>query len=130
MHWEFTELYNLAEIEREAALNSPHIDHILQQHKSNPFDLVLVELFLSDCMMGLIYKLNVPFIGFSTLALPSYYYDQIGLPDIPSSIPFAFSGFSWKMNFYERTINWLTVKLQKALYRYLIFNFTFLPFES
>lgn len=119
MHMEFIELYNLAEIEREAAFNSPHIDRILQQHHEEPFDIVLVELFLSDFMLGLIHKLNLPFIGFSTCALPQFYYDRIALPDFPSYVPFAFSEFSWRMNFYERTINWLTVKLQKALYRYL-----------
>lgn len=118
MHAEMRELYNLAEIERDLALKSPRIDDILAMHREQPFDIVLTEQFISDFFLGLIHKLNVPFIGFSTCALPSYYYDQINLPDFPSFIPFGFSGFSWDMNFYDRTINWLIVKSTKLLYKY------------
>ncbi|XP_031623771.1 UDP-glucuronosyltransferase 2C1-like [Contarinia nasturtii] len=119
MHAEMKELYNLAEIERELALKSPRIDQILAMHRNQPFDIVLVEQFISDVFLGLIYKLNVPFIGFSTCALPSYYYDQINLPHFPAFIPFAFSGFSWDMNFYDRTINWLIVKSTKLIYKFI-----------
>lgn len=114
---EIYELYKLADIERELALNSPHIDRILETHRKQPFDLVIVEQFITDFYLGLIHKLNVPFIGFSTCALPSYFYDQINLPDIPSYVPFSFSGFSWDMNLYERTINWIAVKSMKLLFK-------------
>lgn len=78
---------------------------------------VLVEQFITEFFLGLIHKLNVPFIGFSTCALPPQYYDQINLPDMPSYVPFAFSDHSWDMNLYERTVNWLTVKSWKLLYK-------------
>lgn len=116
MHVEFLKLYNLAEKERNAVLNSPHIDRILNEHDRIPFDVVLTELFLSDFALGLIYKLNVPFIGFSSCALPQFFYDRVSMPDIPAYIPFAFSGFSFKMDFSERMMNWLTVNLQKFLF--------------
>lgn len=118
MHREMIELYYVAEIERERALKSPQIDRILEAHREQPFDLVIVEQFITDVYLGLIHKLNTPFIGFSTCGLPIYYYDQINLPNIPSYVPFAFSGFSWDMNLYERTINWLTIKSLKLLYKY------------
>lgn len=111
------ELYGVAEIERNCALKSPQIDRILEIHRNQPFDIVIVEQFITDFYLGLIHKLNVPFIGFSTCALPSYYYDHINLPDTPSHVPFGFSGFSWDMNLYERTINLLATKLEKWLYR-------------
>lgn len=123
MYAEMWELYNLAEIERELALKSLQIDRILAIHREQPFDIVLAEQFIADFFLGLIYKLNIPFIGFSTCALPAYYYDQINLPDFPSYIPFAFSGFSWEMNFYERTINWIAVKSMKLLYKYALSHF-------
>lgn len=120
MHIEFVwELYQYAEMEREHALKSSHIDRILEEHRKQPFDLVLLEQFIIDFYLGLVHKLNVPFIGFSTCALPSYYYDQISLPDLPSSVPFAFSEFSWDMTLYERIINWLTVKSFKQFFRYI-----------
>lgn len=119
---ELFELYNFAEMEREFALKSPAIDQILNAHREQPFDIILVEQFISDFYMGLIHKLNAPFIGFSTCSLPPYYYDQISLPAFPSYVPFAFSEFSWNMNLYERTVNWLSVKLWKFLFKYSIHN--------
>lgn len=118
MHIEFVwELYQYAELEREHALKSPHIDRILEAHRQQPFDIILLEQFIIDFYLGLVHKMNVPFIGFSTCALPSYYYDQIGLHDLPSFVPFAFSEYSWNMNLYERIINWLTVKSFKQFFR-------------
>lgn len=114
---EMNELYEVAEIERNFALKSPQIDRILDMHRQQPFDIVLVEQFITDFYLGLIHKLNVPFIGFSTCALPPYFYDHINLPDTPSHVPFAFSGFDWNMNLYERTINWIATKSVKLIYR-------------
>lgn len=105
MHIEFFELYNLAENERNTVLNSLHINRILDEHNQNLFDVVLTELFVSDFALGLIYKLNLPFIGFSSCALPQFFYDRVRMPDISAYIPFAFSGFSFKMDFSERIIN-------------------------
>lgn len=117
MHAELLELYYYAELERELALNSSAIDQILEAHREQPFDIVLMEQFITDFLMGLIYKLNVPFIGFSTCSLPSYYYNRINLPDFPSFVPFAFADHTWDMNFIERTVNWLTVKTWNLFFR-------------
>lgn len=114
---EYRELYEYADLERSAVLKSPHIDTILATHKVDPFDVVLVELFLADFMFGLIHQLGVPFIGFSTCALPPYYYDIVDQPDIPSYVPFAFSANSWDMGSLRRTINWVETKAMKYLFR-------------
>lgn len=116
---ELYELYTLAELERDLALNSPQIDRILEAHREQPFDIVLVEQFITDFFFGIIHNINVPFIGFSTCALPPQYYNQINLPDMPSHVPFAFSSHSWVMSTYERTLNWLTVQLWKFFYKYI-----------
>lgn len=120
MHLEFGhELYGIAEMERENALKSPQIDRILEAHREQPFDLVLYEQFITDFYLGLVYKLNVPFIGFSSCALPPYFYDVINQPDLPSFIPFVFGEFDWNMSLYQRIVNWFSVKAHKMLYRYL-----------
>lgn len=122
LHAEQLELYQYAEMERELALKSPVIDRILEAHQEQPFDIVLMEKFITDFFLGLVYKLDVPFIGFSTCSLPSYYYDRISLPEFPSYVPFAFSEFAGEMNLYERTINWLSSKSWKFFYRYFSFH--------
>lgn len=118
VYQEYRELYEFAELERTALLESPHIDRILAIHKAEPFDVVLVELFLADFIFGLVHQLNVPFIGFSTCALPPYYYDIVDQPDIPSYIPFAFSDHSWDMRPIVRAFNWLQTRTMKFLFRF------------
>lgn len=39
MHAELWELYNLAELERDLALNSPQIDRVLEIHREQPYDI-------------------------------------------------------------------------------------------
>jgi len=98
-------------------LSSPIIDQVLEMHKNTPFDLVVTENFNTDCMLGVIYKLNIPFIGLSSCALMPWHYDRVGMPDTPSFIPSEFVGFSDKMSFSERLFNWFTVQTIKLLYR-------------
>lgn len=96
---------------------SDSIDNILRLHKEQPFDLVITELFDSDCMLGVIYKMNVPYVGLSSCVMLPWLYDRIGLPDIPSYLPSEFVGYTDTMTFEERFISWLITKSVKLLYR-------------
>jgi glucuronosyltransferase len=100
----------------EKAFESPVMDQILDLHEKEPFDLVVLEFFNTDCMLGLTHKLNVPFIGLSSCALSPWHYDRFGLPDTPSYIPSQFGRFPQAMNFWQRLENWLVVKLTKTFY--------------
>lgn len=87
---------------------SPEIKEILKNNE-NTFDLLIMEQFHTDCMLGIAWKLQIPVIGTSSCALMPWHYDRVGNPAIPSYIPELFMGYSDKMTFLERLSNWLAV---------------------
>lgn len=101
------------------ALNSPFIEEIFQMHKENPFDVVLVELFDTDCALGIVHLLNIPHIGVSSCAIIPWYLERSNIPDYPSYHPSAFLGYSHNMNLFQRLDNYVNVKLLKYLYRFV-----------
>nr|XP_040238054.2 UDP-glucosyltransferase 2-like [Anopheles coluzzii]XP_040238055.2 UDP-glucosyltransferase 2-like [Anopheles coluzzii] len=101
----------------KAALDSPAIDQILEAHRVAPFDLVVMEVFATDCMAGIAWLLQVPLVGLSSCAIMPWHYDRVGLPDTPSYIPSEFSTFSEEMSFWQRFENWLVTRVVKHLYR-------------
>lgn len=64
-YMEFYILYNAGLENCENALNSSAIKTVLNLARREPFDLVIVEQWNNDCMMGVAHKLNAPVIGLS-----------------------------------------------------------------
>ncbi|KAJ6645923.1 UDP-glycosyltransferase UGT5 [Pseudolycoriella hygida] len=114
---EFYELAAEGEMTCQAALSSSIIDDILETHRHNPFDLVVTEIFDTECVLGVIHKMNVPYVGLTSCGLMPYHFDRVAMPDTPSYITSIFVGSSDDMNFYERFVNWLTMKTLKLMYR-------------
>lgn len=111
-----------ADITCRDAINSPQLDQILEIHNQKSFDIVLVELFDTDCPLGIIHKLNVPHIGMSSCALFPWYYDRVNLPDVPSYNPSGFLDHANNMNVVQRAKNWLIFKTMKLLFRFITQN--------
>lgn len=99
----------------ELALNSSAIQNLL--NRKPKFDVMLVEQFNSDCMMGVAWKLNAPVIGLSSCILLPWHYDRVANPLIPSYVPALFLGFSDKMSYVERLANWVSVQAFKLMYK-------------
>lgn len=74
-------------------------------------------MFNTDCMLGTIHKMGIPYVSISSCALLPWYYDRLGLPDIPPYLGSEFSGFSYQMNFAERMRNWMSINVFKRLFR-------------
>ncbi|XP_037914896.1 UDP-glucosyltransferase 2-like isoform X1 [Hermetia illucens] len=82
------------------------------------FDVILVEQFNTDCMMGVAYELKAPTIALSSCALMPWHYERFGAPLIPSYMPIVFHGHSEDMNFFQRLVNWFSSHLLQILYEY------------
>lgn len=54
------------------ALNSTAIKNVLTTGRREPYDLVIAEMFNTDCMLGVAHKLNAPVIGVSSTNLMSW----------------------------------------------------------
>jgi glucuronosyltransferase len=94
-------LSSIADIHCKSILPLQQVQELLNQ----TFDLMVTELFNTDCFLGLAHLLDVPFIYFSSSVLMPWANDRIGNPDNPSYIPNLFLSHSDKMSFLERLSN-------------------------
>ncbi|XP_058056931.1 UDP-glucosyltransferase 2-like [Anopheles bellator] len=117
---EFFELSAWGAHSCKAALSSAAIDEVLRIHRATPYDLVVMEMFATDCLAGMAWLMRVPFVGLSSCALMPWHYDRVGLPDTPAYIPSEFSSFSEAMSLAERAENWLVTKLTKLAYSIIV----------
>lgn len=76
-----------------------------QQVFTNKYDLVITELFGTDCMTYVAYKLGIPFISMTTTMSAPWAADRLGLPDNPSYIPNFLVSFTPDMSLWQRTYN-------------------------
>lgn len=93
----------------QTAVNSAAMEKLFKMKQK--FDVIIVEQFNTDCMLGVAWKLKAPIIGLSSSAILPYFYDRFGLPSQPSHVPVMFLGYSDKMTFSQRLSNWLAANV-------------------
>lgn len=86
------------------------------------YDVILVENFNSDCMLGLahVHGLKAPIISLLSSYLMQWCPDRIGVTDNPSYVPIVSSEHRPKLNFYQRLENTIMNVYYKLWYRYAI----------
>ncbi|XP_047530274.1 UDP-glycosyltransferase UGT5-like [Vanessa atalanta] len=79
----------------------------LKEALSKEYDLVLLENFNSDCMLGLlhVYGIKAPVVALLSCALMPWSADRIGITDNPSYIPLVSTAFNSQMTLLERMEN-------------------------
>ncbi|CAG9767024.1 unnamed protein product [Ceutorhynchus assimilis] len=88
----------------KSAFENPKLQQLKKTKKK--YDLLIVELFMSDCMLGWGWYFDVPTILVSSsYPLPSRV-DRFGLPESTGYITTYFArGFSTEMSLFERFVN-------------------------
>ncbi|KOB69869.1 UDP-glycosyltransferase UGT46B1, partial [Operophtera brumata] len=71
------------------------------------YDVIIVEHFTSDCMMGLVHNYGLPSVGLSSCAFLPWTPSRLGAPDNPSYVPGMTLPFTDDMTFFERLQNTL-----------------------
>lgn len=102
----------------QIAVDSSAIKTVFEMN--DEFDVVLVEQFNSDCMMGVAWKLKAPVIGLSSSVILPFYYRRLGIPLDASYVPISFLGYSDKMSFSQRITNWFTMHVILVMKRLLM----------
>ena len=105
----------------EAGLSQPKVQELIKSKET--FDVVINDLFHTDCYLAFAYKFKTKIIGISTSALMPWANDRMGNPENPSYIPNLFSPYSDKMSFYER----LTNSLQLILFKFMYYIYVEIP---
>lgn len=101
----------------ETFLSHPSVKELIKSDEK--FDVVVNDIFHTDCFLPFAYKFKAISIGVSTSVLMPWANDRLGNPDNPSYIPNLFTPFAGQMNLFERTVNAVTTVLYKAMYRFL-----------
>ncbi|GLV33062.1 UDP-glycosyltransferase family 36 member D1 [Carabus blaptoides fortunei] len=84
------------------------------------FDLVIVELFATNCYLGLLHKVKAPFIFFSSSAMVPWASQNFGNIDNPAYIPTLFMDFTRKMDFFQRVENSIVYVINKILHQIML----------
>lgn len=94
----------------------------LKEALKKEYDVVLVENFNSDCMLGLlhVYEIRAPVVALLSCAAMPWSSERIGLTDNPSYVPAVSSRFNSDMTFLERMENAFMVAYQKFWFRHYI----------
>lgn len=77
------------------------------------YDVILVEHFNSDCMLGLVHNYGLPSIGLMSSAFLPWTPSRLGGPDNPSYVPGMTLSLTDEMSFIERIENAFTLYFYK-----------------
>lgn len=84
----------------DAMLQNKRVQGLVKNKQK--FDVALVELFNSDCGLGLAYKLGAPAVSITTHILMPWHYKRFGIPDNPSYVPYHFLEGGSKPTLYQK----------------------------
>ncbi|XP_076648061.1 uncharacterized protein LOC143356343 [Halictus rubicundus] len=109
----------LAGTEVCASLSDPRIQEFVRNPpKDPPYDAVLVEVFGAHCYFAIGYLLKAPMIGVSSAILYPWHYDMVGTPENLAYTPNNLITFPSRMNFWQRTYNFLHSTFHKWSFQY------------
>ncbi|KAJ8976653.1 hypothetical protein NQ317_010368 [Molorchus minor] len=89
------------------------------RNSSKTYDLVITELFTTDCMLGWAYHFKAPSVVLSSSAALPWSNDRFGNPDNPAYIPSFQSAYSPHMSLLQRLANTFNVVTAKLVYRFM-----------
>ncbi|KAH1021650.1 hypothetical protein HUJ04_011141 [Dendroctonus ponderosae] len=94
-----------ADLTCEPSLQSEELQNFLKE--DNQFDIILTEMFNTNCFFGLINKFQAPFIGLSSCAMMAWHPDWFGSPNNPSYNSMTYMAYPVPMTFLQRVENTL-----------------------
>ncbi|XP_067012380.2 UDP-glucosyltransferase 2 isoform X2 [Anabrus simplex] len=105
----------------ERELKHPNVQKFIED-KESQFDLIILEVFLSECFYGFVHKYKAPLIHISSNTISVMMGDGVGNPHTSSYIPELVMGYNPKMSFLQRFSNFGV-----SFFGYLFREFYFLP---
>lgn len=89
------------------------------------FDVIILEVFLNEAMLGLGHHFNAPIIGLSTFCSSKWTNDMVGNPAPPSYVANPLLSYTDHMTFFERLGNTL-----HAIVEHFYFDYIYMPIQS
>lgn len=88
--------------------------------QSEAFDLIFVPAALNECAAAFAYTFNTSLIFISPFTVPSVISSLYGNPSPVSFVPNVFTGYTDKMSFYERILNFRAEVMFRLVYDYYL----------
>lgn len=96
-------LINQAKQNCQNGLNSKNLRNFLRTKQK--FDVIVIEMFNSDCFLSLVDKFPAPVVGFTSSVMLYWYYSRFGNPAHPAYIDNSLLAYTNQMTFFERVGN-------------------------
>ncbi|XP_075974351.1 UDP-glycosyltransferase UGT5-like [Anticarsia gemmatalis] len=84
------------------------------------YDVILVEHFNSDCMLGLVHNYGLPSVGLMSCTLMPWTPSWIGGDDNPATFPSMMQPFTEDMTFMEMVENFIDIMFNKYWHSYYV----------
>ncbi|XP_012257373.2 UDP-glucosyltransferase 2-like [Athalia rosae] len=94
----------------------PQLQNIL--NTTEKYDVMITEIFGTNCYLGFAHKLKLPVIGVISSAMYAWAYGPFFDTSNPSYIPSQLTEFGHRMNFFERVSNLMTHLGSVILFHY------------
>ncbi|XP_005180523.2 UDP-glucosyltransferase 2 [Musca domestica] len=112
----FTRLMYATTSNTDALLQSPKVRELL--HSQQQFDLLVVDLFLSDALMGLSFFYQIPTVVISPSGSNTWLNQRFGNSQNAALDPSNFLAYSKHMTLWQRSVNTLMVMFEKLTYSF------------
>lgn len=100
----------------KSVLQHPKVQSLI--NGDTKFDLIITEIFGTDCFIGLSHRFKVPFISMISSVILPWGNDRVGNPDHPAYIPNYFLPYPQHMTLGQRIINTVMVEALKLGHYY------------
>lgn len=105
-YWEHSlMLYFMGEAVTNLTLTNVNYQKFINTQPKPKFDVVIVEVFVSEALLALGHLYSAPVIGVSTFGAFKWTTDLVGTPNFASYVPHTFLGYSDRMTFWQRLTN-------------------------
>jgi glucuronosyltransferase len=108
----------------KTVLEHPKVQTLINSDEK--FDLIITEIFGTDCFIGLAHRFKIPFINIISSVILPWGNERIANPDHPAYIPNYFLPYPQHMTLAQRIINTVMVEGLKLGYHY----FSELPMDK
>lgn len=109
-------------------LKHPEVKKLLKKRRTTHYDVVLLDVFANDAMLGIANHFRAPVVAFATFGVSKWTNDMIGQPTPLSYVPNALTSFGNDMSLWQRYTNialfifesfytdWLHLPVQSVFY--------------
>ncbi|XP_063989913.1 UDP-glucosyltransferase 2-like isoform X2 [Diachasmimorpha longicaudata] len=100
-------------------LGLPELQEVMKNPPQDPpYDLVIIEAFMSDCFVGVGYALNVPVIKVSPQIIYPWLETSVGQLQYPAFVPSRNTIYRHPMSFFTRVLNTIQNHYSQMLFHY------------